>query len=94
MEHFAQTDVFARIRTVFARIRTVFAHLIIGCAIRYPKIGNLRYMCLCVCLPMRLLIASVVTWIQYEWLNKFYSFNMAGIVIFISRCGLKSKCVT
>ena len=36
MEHFAQTN-------VFARIRTVFAHLIIGCAIRYPKIGNLHY---------------------------------------------------
>ena len=44
MEHFAQTNVFARIRAVFARIQTVFAHLIIGCAIRYPKIGHLRYM--------------------------------------------------
>ena len=43
MEHFAQMNVFARIRTVFARIRTVFAYLIIGCAIRYPKIGCLRY---------------------------------------------------
>ena len=43
MEHFVQTNVFARIWTVFARIWTVFAHLIIGCAIRYPKIGNLRY---------------------------------------------------
>ena len=43
MEHFTQTNVFARIRTVFARIWTVFAHLIIGCAIRYPKIGSLRY---------------------------------------------------
>ena len=37
MEHFAQTN-------VFAWISTVFAHLIIGCAIRYPKIGNLRYL--------------------------------------------------
>ena len=36
MEHFTQTN-------VFARIRTVFAHLIIVCVIRYPKIGNLRY---------------------------------------------------
>ena len=44
MEHFAQMNVFARIRAVFARIRTVFAHLIIGCAIRYPKIGCLHYM--------------------------------------------------
>ena len=43
MKHFVQTNVFAGIQTVFARIRTVFAHLIIGCAIRYPKIGNLRY---------------------------------------------------
>ena len=43
MEHFAQTNVFSQIRTVFARIRTVFAHLIIGCAIQYPKIGCLRY---------------------------------------------------
>ena len=43
MEHFAQTNVFARIRTVFSWIQTVFAHLIIGCAIRYPKIGCLRY---------------------------------------------------
>ena len=36
MEYFAQTN-------VFARIRTVFAHLIIGCVIQYPKTGNLRY---------------------------------------------------
>ena len=36
MEHFAQTN-------VFTWIHTVFAHLIIGCAIRYPKIGNLCY---------------------------------------------------
>ena len=44
MEHFVQMNVFAWIRTIFARIRTVFAHLIVGCAIRYPKIGSLRYM--------------------------------------------------
>ena len=44
MEHFAQTNVFTQIRTIFAQIRTVFAHLIIGCAIRYAKIGNLRYL--------------------------------------------------
>ena len=43
MEHFVQTNMFARVRAVFARIRTVFAHLIIGCAIRYPKIGCLCY---------------------------------------------------
>ena len=36
MEYFAQTN-------VFARIRTIFAHLIIGCTIRYPKIDNLHY---------------------------------------------------
>ena len=28
---------------VFTWIRTVFTHLIISCAIRYPKIGNLHY---------------------------------------------------
>ena len=43
MEHFAQTNVFARVSTVFARISTIFVHLIIGCAIQYPKTGNLRY---------------------------------------------------
>ena len=43
MELFAQMNVFARIRTIFTWIRTIFAHLIISCAIRYPKIGNLRY---------------------------------------------------
>ena len=43
MEHFAQTNVLAWIYTMFAWIRTIFVHLIIGCAIRYPKIGNLRY---------------------------------------------------
>ena len=42
MEHFAQTNVFAWICTMFAWMRTVFAHLIIGCAMQYPKIGNLR----------------------------------------------------
>ena len=43
MEHFTQTNVFAWIRTVFAQIQTIFAYLIIGCAIRYLKIGNLHY---------------------------------------------------
>ena len=37
-----QANVFARIRTVFAWISTIFAHFMIGCAIQYPKIGNLR----------------------------------------------------
>ena len=45
MEHLVQTNVFARVSTVFARISTVFVHLIIGCAIRYLKTGNLRYIC-------------------------------------------------
>ena len=49
MEHFVQTNVFARIRTVFARIWTIFAHLIIGCTIRYLKIDNLRYSVACLC---------------------------------------------
>ena len=43
MEHFAQTNVLALIYPMFAWITTIFVHLIIGCAIRYPKIGNLRY---------------------------------------------------
>ena len=28
---------------VFAWLCTVFAHLIVGCAIQYPKTGNLHY---------------------------------------------------
>ena len=43
MEHFAQTNVFAQIRTTFAWFWTIFAHLINGCTIRYLKIDNLRY---------------------------------------------------
>ena len=43
MQHLAQMNVFARIRTIFAQIWTAFAHLIISCVIRYPKIGNLRH---------------------------------------------------
>ena len=46
MEHFVQTNVFARIRTVFARIWTIFACLIIGCAIRYPKMTTYTIQCL------------------------------------------------
>ena len=26
--------------------------------------------------------------ITYDWLNRFYSFSMAAIVIIVSRCGL------
>ena len=42
-----QMNVFAWICslcTAFAWICTAFAHLIIGCAIRYPKTGDLCYM--------------------------------------------------
>ena len=44
----------AQIRTIFARIRTAFVHLIIGCEIRYPKIGNLRYVDVSKLLPDQL----------------------------------------
>ena len=37
MEDFTQAN-------VSAWVCTIFAHLIMGCAIWYPKIGNLRYM--------------------------------------------------
>ena len=54
MEHFTQTNMSAQIRTIFARIRTAFVHLIIGCEIRYPKIGNLRYVDVSKLLPDQL----------------------------------------
>ena len=33
---------------MFAWISTIFACLIIGCAIRYSKTGNLRYVATCI----------------------------------------------
>ena len=65
MEHFVQTNVFARIRTVFARIRTVFAHLIIGCAIRYPKIGSLRYKFCFLLLDVQ--VNVMISYIEYRY---------------------------
>ena len=50
VEHFKQTNVFTWIHTVFARIRSIFAHLTIGCAMRYPKIDNLRYCVIMICM--------------------------------------------
>ena len=45
-------------------------------------------MCVCACLPPRLLITSGVIQIQYDWLNKFYTFYMAAIVSIVSRSQL------
>ena len=45
-------------------------------------------MCVSVCLPPRLLISSGMIWTPYDWLNKFYSCNMAAVVDVISRGGL------
>ena len=56
MEHFAQTN-------VFVRIRTIFAHLIIGCTIRYPKIDNLHYFKLCK------IVADFITFAAYTYGN-------------------------
>ena len=57
MEHFTQTN-------VFAWISTVFAHLIIGCAIRYPKIGNLRYLKFLKTIKLRIGVAVKYMYIQ------------------------------
>ena len=94
MEHFAQTNVFSRIRTVFARIRTVFAHLIIGCAIRYPKIGCLRYIRFFIVNPVRYInpkdhYAGAVCKMGYEMklasytLNAFMNFRMRILLYFV-----------
>ena len=51
------------------------------------------YVCVCVCLhmclPQMLLMSRSMIWTAYYWLNKFY-FYMAAVVI-ISRDGLKIK---
>ena len=43
--------------------------------------------CLCVCVSLspRLLIpiTSGMIWTPYDWLNKFYSFYMGAIVIYV-----------
>ena len=44
---------------------------------------------ICMCLPPMLLITSGVIWIQYDWLNKFFSFYMAVVVGIISRHDLR-----
>ena len=47
------------------------------------------YVCVSVCLPPRLLITSGVMWTPYDWLNKFYSFYMAAVVVIGSGCDLR-----
>ena len=44
---------------------------------------------MCVCPLPRLLITSGVIWTPYDWLNKFYSFYMAAVVIIGSGRGLR-----
>ena len=46
--------------------------------------------CLCVCLPLSILITSDVICIPYDWLNKFYSCYVAAVVSIISRRGLST----
>ena len=48
-------------------------------------------MCVCVCLPLRLLITSGVMWHDmhpYDWLNKFYSCYMTTVVVIVNGHGL------
>ena len=45
--------------------------------------------CACVCPPLRLLITSGVIWTPYAWLNKEYSFHMAGVIFIGGGHGLK-----
>ena len=42
-------------------------------------------MCVCVCLPPRLLITSGVILTPYDWLNKFYRFYMAAVIGIVNR---------
>ena len=51
--------------------------------------------CVCVCvrahvhLHLRLIVTSGVIWTPYDWINKFYSYNMAAIVGIASRSDLR-----
>ena len=38
-------------------------------------------------------MTSGVIWTPYDWLNKFYSFYMAAVVVIGSGHGLRMKCV-
>ena len=42
----------------------------------------------CVCLPLRLLITSGMIWTSYDWLNKYYSYNMATVAVIGNGRGL------
>ena len=39
------------------------------------------FVCVCVCLPPRILITSDVIWTPYDWLNKFCSYYIATVVV-------------
>ena len=49
------------------------------------------FVCVCVCPPPKLVITSGVMWCDMDpcdWLNKFYSCNMATVVVIITGRGL------
>ena len=57
--------------------------------------------CVHVCLFPRLLITSGIIWTLYDWLNKFYSFYTAAVVIIHSGCvietnpiGINQSCIS
>ena len=47
-----------------------------------------HHVCVSLCSPPRLLITSGITWITYDWLNKFNNFCVAAMVDSVIRCGL------
>ena len=47
------------------------------------------YVCACVCPLSMLLISSSMIWTLFDWLNMFYSFYMAAVVIIGSGRGLR-----
>ena len=44
--------------------------------------------CMCVCLPLRILITSGLIWTLYNWLNNLYSSCVATVVSILSMHGL------
>ena len=46
---------------------------------------------MCVCPPPRLLITSGMIWSPYDWLNNFYSFYVAAVVVIDDGYGLTVK---
>ena len=61
----------------------------------FLEIDSVHDVCMRVCVsvrpPPKLLIISGVIWTPYDWLNKFYSFYMAPVIIIGGRRGLRIK---